>query len=88
MEKKTFYYVKSTEKGPEVVKITPHTYTMSIGGAGEIDIFETQEEALVHYEKTTLGQHAYHKAQAEFLMKNLKLLKEMKKDETQKEPPG
>jgi hypothetical protein len=78
----TSYYVKATEDGPQLIKMPPSHRSFHRSCT-----FLSPEEAWNHFEQNTLAIIAYHKAQAEFLMKNLKLLKEMK-NETQKEPPG
>lgn len=97
-EKQTFYFVRATEEGPELIEVNqkecpftivitqtfddPPIYEIDYGN-DKMEIFTTPHHAYERFKKETLGKHAYHKATADFLMMNLKKLQEMKNATTQ-----
>ena len=95
--KQTFYFVRPTEKGPELFSLEAtfdtnlpawefgvyfsfwgRTLEHRIGEKHE-GLCTTPEDALTYFKKETLAKIAHLRAEAEFLMNNLKIMKKEKR---------
>jgi hypothetical protein len=94
--KQTFYFVRPTEKGPELFSLEATLrgdykaweFGVYFNFWGELQhlisskhegLCTTQKEAWIFFEKETLAQVAQLRAEAEFLMNNLKILRKEKR---------